>query len=194
MVFRSYTTAQLSTNLSAFQFAWKPKNKYNLVWLHNVAIRGQSSTLMNRIQNQTIPAHKPKPSSLISTSTMILSSHFGLPLPNSLCHSRFPLQLRINFSLRHFFIHLIHPLSLVPIASSSVCPPAHPYKVTAFTTRVRKPLLIQGTASQNVFLLNLKVFIMLGTPYLGVFHFDILRRHCLTVAAYYLSQLISNDP
>jgi len=81
---------------------------------------------------------------------MIVSSHLGLPLPNSLCHSRFPLQLRINFSLRHFFIHLIRPLCLVPITSSTACPPAHPYKVTASTTRVRKRLLIQGTASQRV--------------------------------------------
>lgn len=146
MVFRSYTAAQLFTNFSAFHFAWNPKNKYDLVWLHNDAIHDQSSTFMNRIQNQTIPAHTPKTISLIST--MILSSHLGLPLPNGLCHSCFPLQLRINFSLRHFFIHLICPLSLVPITSSSVCPPAHPYKVTAITTRVRKPLLIQGIASQ----------------------------------------------
>ena len=64
---------------------------------------------------------------------MILSSLLGLPLPNSLCHSRFPLQLMINFSLRNFFIHQIRPLPVVPISSSAVCPPAHPYKPCAKT-------------------------------------------------------------
>ena len=77
-------------------------------------------------------------------STMILSSHLGLPLPNSLCHSRFLLQLWINFPLRNFFIHLIPPLPLVPISSSAVCPPAHPYKVNSIYKPCAKTFFESG--------------------------------------------------
>lgn len=160
----------------------------------------QPRTLMARILNQTITTQIPKPISLRSTITV--SSHRGLHLPVSSLHV-FPLKFRMHFSLCiFFFIHLIRPPSLVPISSSAVCPPtsssyvplSHPHKVMAFTTRVRKPFLIQGKARQYVFLLNAKVFITLGTTYSGLFSFDIPHRHRLTVAANYLRLLIFNDP